>query len=106
MERVYSVTFGLVRHALLERKRVSAVYDGLRREMCPHVLGWKNDREHALFFQFAGGSRQGLPPGGAWRCLDLCELSDVSIYDGSWRTGPGYYENPQSCVDEVETRIR
>ena len=80
---------GTVKHALLERKLVSAVYHGFQREMCPHVLGWKEGREHALFFQVGGDSSQGLPLAGAWRCLDLSELSEVSIHEGRWRTGPG-----------------
>ena len=84
---------------------MSAVYYGFQREMCPHVLGWKTGREHALFFQVGGEGSKGLPPGGAWRCLDLSELSEVSIHEGRWRTGPGYYDNPQSCVDEIDVRI-
>lgn len=105
MNRVLTFTFAQVKHALLERKLVSAVYHGFQREMCPHVLGWKEGREHALFFQVGGDSSQGLPLAGAWRCLDLSELSEVSIHEGRWRTGPGYYDNPQSCVDEIDVRI-
>ena len=105
MNKVLTFTFAQTKHALLERQLVSAMYHGFRREMCPHVLGWKDGREHALFFQVGGDSSKGLPLAGAWRCLDLSELSDVSIHAGGWRTGPGYYDNPQSCVDEIDVRI-
>jgi len=46
-----------------------------------------------------------LPPEGAWRSVNLSELSEVAIHDGEWRTGPGYYDNPQSCVDKIEVQI-
>jgi hypothetical protein len=105
MNTVTSSIYALVKQALLERKIVSAVYDTYLREMCPHVLGWKAGKEHCLFFQFAGGSRKGLPPQGAWRCLDLDELSEVAVYVGRWRTGPGYRENPQSCVDQMDVQV-
>ena len=100
-----SSTFALIKQALLERRLVSAVYKGYRREMCPHVLGWKANREHALFFQIAGESSQGLPRAGGWRCLDLAELSDVEAYRGDFVTGPGYYDNPQRCVEKIEAQI-
>jgi uncharacterized protein len=105
MSEIPTPAFALIRQAIFQKKLISAVYLGLRREMCPHVLGWKSGKEHALFFQVGGESRKGLSPEGAWRCLDIGELSDVSVYDGVWRTGPGYYENPQSCVDKVEVQI-
>jgi hypothetical protein len=105
MSALTSSIYALVRAAILERRIVSAVYDNLPREMCPHVIGWKNGKEHCLFFQFAGGSRRGLPLQGAWRCLDLEMLSEVAISAGRWRTGSGYYENPQVCVDEVDVQI-
>ena len=105
MSALTSSVYALVRQAILERRIVSAVYDTLPREMCPHVLGRKDGKEHCLFFQFAGGSRKGLPPQGAWRCLDLEMLSKVTISAGPWRTGSGYNENSQVCVDEVDVQI-
>jgi hypothetical protein len=105
MNRVLTFTFAQVKNALLQRKLVYAVYRGFQREMCPHVLGWKAGKEHPLFFQVGGSSSKGLRLGGAWRCLNLPELSDVSIQDGPWRTGAGYYDNPQGYVDEIDVRI-
>src|SRR5579864_1792412 len=105
MKPLTSSIYPLVRQALLERKIVSAVYKNCVREMCPHVLGWKAGKEHCLFFQFAGDSKKGLPPEGAWRCLDLDMLSEVNVRAGRWRTGPGYHENRQSCVDEIDVEI-
>jgi hypothetical protein len=97
--------FARIKQALLDRELVSAAYKGYRREMCPHVIGWKAGREHALFFQVGGESSKGLLPDGAWRCLDISELTDVEILDGEFRTGPGYYDNPQRCVDKIDAQI-
>ncbi len=105
MSEAPTSTFARIKQALLERKLVSATYKGYRREMCPHVIGWKAGREHALFFQVAGDSSKKLPPEGAWRCLDISELAEVEVYRGEFRTGPGYYDNPQRCVDKIEAQI-
>jgi hypothetical protein len=97
--------FEMIKQAIIEKKLVSAVYHERPRDLCPHVLGWKADREHALFFQVGGDSAKGLASDGAWRCLNLDELSEVEIYEGEFRTGPGYYDNPQKCVDKIESQI-
>jgi|HubBroStandDraft_5_1064220.scaffolds.fasta_scaffold657963_2 hypothetical protein len=100
-----SEAFELIRRAIAEKRLISAVYHERRRDLCPHVLGWKAEREHALFFQVGGDSAKGLASVGSWRCLNLDELSEVEIQDGEFLTGPGYYDNPQTCVDKIETQI-
>lgn len=96
-------TYALVRRAIEERQQVHAAYDGYRRRMCPHVIGTKDGQPRALFFQFAGGSGRGLPPGGDWRCLLLDGLTDVSVHDGPWHTQA--HSKTQSCIAEVELEI-
>ena len=100
-----SDAFELVKRAIIEKKVISAVYHDRRRELCPHALGWKAEREHALFFQIGGDSAKGLAVAGSWRCLNLDELSEVEIQDGEFLTGPGYYDKPQTCVDKIEAQI-
>jgi hypothetical protein len=100
-----SPEFELIKRAILEEKLISAIYHDRPRGLCPHVLGWKAGREHSLFFQVGGDSAKGLAADGAWRCLNLEELSEVEIRDGEFRTGPGYYDNPQKCVDKIEAQI-
>jgi hypothetical protein len=100
-----SLVFELIKQAIAEKKLISAVYHEKQRELCPHVLGWKANREHALFFQVGGDSAKGLAIDGSWRCLNLDELSEVEIVGGDFRTGPGYYDNPQQCVDKIEAQI-
>jgi hypothetical protein len=100
-----SDAFELIKQAILEKKLISAVYHERPRELCPHVVGWKAEREHALLFQVGGDSAKGLAPTGAWRCLNLDELSEVEMYEGEFVTGPGYYDNPQQCVDKIQAQI-
>ena len=96
--------YSLVRQAIIERKQIVATYNGHNREMCPHVIGTKNGREQALFFQFAGSSSKGLPPDGEWRCVPIEGLSDISTREGPWYTGEGHSQD-QTCVDEVDVEI-
>jgi hypothetical protein len=95
--------YSLVRRAIVEKKRIYAIYNGHRREMCSHVIGTKDGSARALFFQFGGTSSRGLPPDGDWRCLPLDGLSDVSIHDGPWRTKA--HTRPQSCIDDIDLEV-
>src|SRR5712692_5769769 len=69
-----SATYMKIRDAILQKLVVSADYDRHHREMCPHTLGMKHGREHALYYQFGGTSKRGLGPDGSpqnWRCVDI-----------------------------------
>ncbi len=91
--------YDLLYQAISQKKQVIAVYDGYPREMCPHVLGWKNGVRHVFSYQFAGGSSTGLPAEGQWKCMDVDGLSGVSLREGPWYTGTRKTDKPQSCVD-------
>jgi hypothetical protein len=94
-------TYELIRQAILEKKQIVATYKGLRREMCPHVLGTKEGRPQAHFFQFGGESSSPLRSEGGWRCIELQHLEDVQLRDGIWHTadtGGGR----TSCVDTID----
>jgi hypothetical protein len=78
--------YELIRAATLGKRQVLATYKGHRRELCPHVLGTKEGRRQALFFQFGGGSWSALPPGGDWRCIPVDGLEDVVVREGPWHT--------------------
>jgi hypothetical protein len=100
MQEIYS----LLRVAAARRQPVAAVYDGLPRLLCPHVLGRKAGRLHAFFYQFGGNSHSGLPIGpegkGGWRCLDVEKLSRVELRAEAWHTE----SRPprQTCIDAVD----
>ena len=93
--------YELIRAATLAGQQVVATYKGHRRELCPHVLGTKEGRQQALFFQFGGGSSSSLPPGGEWRCIPIDGLEDVVLREGPWHTGSGH-RYPETCVDEID----
>jgi len=68
-----SEIYDLLRLAATRGRPVVALYDGLPRLLCPHVLGRKSGRLHAFCYSFGGGSHSGLPRApertGEWRCL-------------------------------------
>jgi hypothetical protein len=90
--------------AAVRRQAVAAVYDGLPRLLCPHVLGRKAGRLHGFFYQFGGSSNSGLPVApegvGQWRCLAVEKLSQVEFRADAWHTEPR--SRRQTCIDEVD----
>lgn len=99
-----SDAYSVVRQAILDKDQIVATYHGHRREMCPHVIGTKDGRRQALFFQFAGASSSGLPPGGEWRCIPIEGLSNVVSQSGEWHSG-GHHTQPQTCVELVDVEV-
>ncbi len=96
--------YELIRDAIRDKKQVVAIYGDREREMCPHAIGAKNGRAQVIVFQFAGGSRSGLPPGGQWRCLAIDALSVVAVRDGAWHTAPNYSQL-DTCLDEIDLEV-
>jgi hypothetical protein len=96
--------YAIIRQAIIDRHQILATYGGHHREMCPQVIGTKDNRRQALFFQFAGSSSRGLRLGGEWRCLQIDGLSGVMSRPGEWYTGADYSQR-QTCVDIVDVEI-
>ncbi|MEM8207412.1 hypothetical protein [Morganella morganii] len=99
--------YNLVVKAIKEKMQIHATYQGKHREMCPHVIGTKNGREQALFFQFSGESSKGRIPEelpACWRCIVIAELEDVKIVSGEWHTGDNH-SRPQVCVDNIDEQV-
>ncbi|HEX2114719.1 MAG TPA: hypothetical protein VHM01_09980 [Alphaproteobacteria bacterium] len=99
-----SFTYALFARAMAERKQVLCVYDGYRRELCPVVIGHSDGQEVALVYQFAGGSKSGLPSGGQWKCLHLTKVSDVQLRDGRWHAR-SRHQRQQACVEIVDLDV-
>jgi hypothetical protein len=93
----------LIVSAIQQKLVVTAIYQGYERIMCPHVIGNKNGSLNAFFFQFAGGSKSGLQPGGQWRCIRVDELTQVSAAPGAWHTKQDYA--PTNCVDDIIAEV-
>lgn len=94
----------LLRLAAARRQPVAAVYDGLYRLLCPHVLGRKSGRLHVFVYQFGGRSNSGLPVVpervGVWRCLAVEKLRQVQLEAGGWHTEPR--SSRQTCIEEID----
>ena len=95
--------YELLRLAAIRRQPVAAIYEGLPRLLCSHVLGRKEGRLHAFVYQFGGSSSRGLPTAegvGVWRCLAVEKLSQVALREGEWHSEPR--SRRQTCIDEVD----
>ena len=99
--------YDLLKDAIINKKQVTAVYNGYTREMCPHVLGAKNGRVQCLFYQFGGGSSSGfIYPGSPknWRCIPIETLQIIEVKAGVWFSASNH-SVPQTCVDEIYAEV-
>ena len=103
--QVLDEIYALLRRAAAGKQPVAAVYDGLPRLLCPHVLGRNREgRLRAFCYQYGGSSGSGLRMGpegmSGWRCIAVDKLSHVELRTGVWRTEPR--ASRQSCVEEID----
>lgn len=96
-----SPNYNLLRDAVANRTPVSLFYKGHTREVCVHTIGWKQNKEKVLTYQFGGGSSSGLPQGGEWRCMFVADIDSISTLEADWHTDPRH-SRPQTCVDVVD----
>ena len=96
----HSPTLMLFHQAIINRQQVICRYKGHLRQVCPHILGYKDGKETALVFQFEGESSRGLATRGDWRCLSLMEVHDAVTRDGRWYSA-GRHSQRQRCADDV-----
>ena len=98
--------YELIKEAIVHKKQIHAEYKGYKREMCPHVLGTKNNVPQALFYQFGGSSSKGLKNDlSNWRCIKIDELENVSIKEGKWHTGEVKTNRGNTCVDIIDVEV-
>ena len=97
--------------ALRQRRPVGVSYHGKQRLVCPHALGWKNNRPMVLAYQIGGETTSGaLPtdPRKRWRCLFVDEIDQVGSTGpaGAWGTADNYDpSHPFHVIDEVAVAI-
>lgn len=97
--------------ALRQRHPVVVSYHAKQRLVCPHALGWKNDRPMLLAYQSGGETTTGtLPadPRKRWRCLFVDEVDSVAAADAAsaWGTADNYNpSHPFHVIDEVIVAI-
>lgn len=97
--------------ALRQRRPVRLSYHGRQRLICPHALGWNNDRPMLLAYQTGGQTSTGaLPsdPRRRWRCLFVDEVEHVTAADptSAWQTADNYNcSKPFHAIDTVTVAI-
>jgi general stress protein 26 len=100
-----SETYRHIWQAARTRKHVTFSYGGHYREVCPHIVGYKQSREAAvLAFQFGGTSSKGLPPKGEWRCFTIDKMTDIQTRSGRWHSGEGHSKT-QPCIQHVDVDV-
>ena len=98
--------YQFLRDAILHKRQVVCIYNGLRREVCPHMIGvGKDGSEMVLSYQFAGQSSKGLPAGGEWRCMRVADINDATSRVGEWHTGDNH-SRPQTCVKLIDLEVQ
>src|SRR5258708_38454240 len=97
-----SATYALFRNAILAEQQVVCLYDGRRRELCPHIIGTsKSGEEVVLAWQFFGESSGKLPQ---WRSLKLANVRDARVRGRRWPAG-GPHRPGQTCLRDIRPRI-
>ncbi len=104
----------VLRAATLNKQAVYAVYDGLERWLCPHVLGWKKGRLNVLCYQYAGNTSQGrvetptVPsdgPPNLWKCMVVDKLERLApVETVAWYTCQKHTQR-SSCADQVIAEV-
>ena len=101
------MSYEKLKFAILNKKQVTAVYDGYYREMCPHTLGTKNGRQSCLFYQFNGETSKGRVSSQSaanWKAMFVNRLTEVTIQDGEWHTHERHSRS-QTCVDYIDVEV-
>ncbi|MDQ2761478.1 MAG: WYL domain-containing protein [Actinomycetota bacterium] len=97
--------------ALRQRRPVQLSYHGRPRTVCPHALGWKNNKPMLLAYQTDGHtSAQDLPadPRKQWRNLFVDEIRDPVFADpaAAWETADNYNtSHPFNAIDHLAIAI-
>ncbi len=99
-------TYDLVKQAILNKQCVTCYYNGYLRKMTPHVLGQKNGKQQALFYQYGGQSSSGLSadPIKNWRCIPIDKIENISINNDPFQTANSH-SRTQTCVDSIDAEI-
>jgi hypothetical protein len=97
--------------ALRQRRPVRVSYHGKQRLVCPHALGWKNNRPMLLAFQSGGQTTTAVLPADPrkrWRCMFVDEIDHAVAAEpaSAWATADNYNaSHPFNAIDEVSIAI-
>jgi len=98
--------------ALRQRRPVRLTYHGRQRTVCPHALGWKNNKAMVLAYQTGGHTSTGaLPadPRRRWRNLFVDEIDHAAVAvdpASPWQTADNYnHSRPFNSIDDIAVAI-
>jgi hypothetical protein len=106
-----TTTWACLEAALRQRRPVLVTYHGKQRLICPHALGWHNNRPMLLGYQTGGQTTTGtLPadPRKRWRCLYIDEIDQTRAAQPTspWGTADNYNpSHPFPAIDQVTIAI-
>lgn len=87
-------TWAALQAALGQRLPVHVRYHGRQRLICPHALGWRNQRALVLGYQVGGQTSAGTldpDPRKRWRCMFIDEIELVTAdHTAQWQTPDNY----------------
>jgi predicted DNA-binding transcriptional regulator YafY len=101
----------ILEQALRQRRAVQLSYHGRRRTVCPHALGWKNNKAMLLAYQNAQPNdtqNHSADPRKKWRNLFVDEIADAAIADPAieWETADNYNPaHPFNAIDQLAIAI-
>ena len=100
------ITYDLIKNAIENRLCITCFYNGYLRKMSPHVIGTKNGKEQALFYQYGGESSSGLSsnPVKNWRCIEIYKIERLEINGDIFSTAYNH-SRPQTCVDFIDVEV-
>ncbi|MCA1682049.1 MAG: WYL domain-containing protein [Actinobacteria bacterium] len=97
--------------ALRQRCPVQLTYHGRKRTVCPHALGWKNNRAMLLAYQTGQHDTEPLPdqPRPGWRNLLIADIHEAALADPAspWETADNYNAtHPFNSIDHLSIAIQ
>jgi hypothetical protein len=94
----------LIRSAILERRLVRFLLDGLERVAEPHDYGLRDGQPYLLAYQIRGRTRSAatLP---AWRWVKVAKIENLTLLPETFPGGRGGSHSRHSKWDEVFMRV-
>ncbi|MGH8993958.1 MAG: WYL domain-containing protein [Acidimicrobiia bacterium] len=103
-------TWDILEEALRQRRPVRLTYHGRQRIVCPHALGWKNNRAMLLAYQTAEHTSTGATPDDPtkrWRNLFVDDIDHAALAQASrWETADNYNAaHPFNAIDQLAIAV-
>lgn len=106
---MHSALYNLLADAILNKKVITAIFDGHPRVLSPHTIGLNSQgEEQALFCQHGGSSKEDgiiTPQHPYWRCMPIAKLENVQVINDRFHTIRVNGTNRSNCVPEVHIEV-